>query len=439
MLTTALVLSMLGAMLFFVSGWMEDVFRRELQAQLLTARNQIHHDLSGWLEGRQQILQRWVRNDELVARIRQLPPGGDYDLNAGLQTALAITRQLTPLLDNSEHLSFAVLDAQGNRLVSSLTAELGMADPLAQRPELLRTLFSGEPVYYFAQEVVPDNAGTGYEAGGVVHLLQPVFHGNEVIAALALSVNLERELQRMFRLDHLWEHSIVYAFDERGNLIARHPRSRRDVPDTRAAEPVLAYLALLRGETTEDAGGRINLDGYQGLATQDVAGAWAWYNRMNLGIAVEVDRGDAFRFPAIFNLFLALVTLLAAVVVVALGWLYYRRGSMLSNEMRLMESLTEGTSSFVLVTGLDGRILRANKSAINLFRRDDLVGKTYSDLMPIDTAVQWQTRHRSAATAAGAGIQRNSQSGWQPSLPAVVAISAAQFPAKGDGRRHCRH
>ncbi|NPU92464.1 MAG: PAS domain S-box protein [Gammaproteobacteria bacterium] len=391
MLTTALVLSMLGAMLFFVSGWMEDVFRRELKAQLLTARNQIHHDLSGWLEGRQQILHRWVRDDALVMQIRQLPPGGDYELNAGLQTALAITDQLAPLLDNDEHLSFAVLDGGGKRLVSSLTAELGMADPLAQRPELLRALFSGEPVYYFAQEIVPNDAGTTYEASGVVHLLQPIFHGNEVIAALKLSVNLERELQRMFRLDHLWEHSLVYAFDERGNLIAQHPRPRSDVPDTRAAEPVLAYLALLRGESIEDAGGRINLDGYQGLAAQDVAGAWAWYNRLHLGIAVEVDRADAFRFPGIFNLFLALVTLLAAVVVVLLGWLYYRRGSIISDEMRLMESLTEGTSSFVLVTGLDGRILRANKAAMNLFRRDDLVGKTYSDLMPIDTAVQWQT------------------------------------------------
>lgn len=391
MLTTALVLSMLGALLFFVSGWMEDVFRRELKAQLLTARNQIHHDLSGWLEGRQQILQRWVRDDLLVARIQQLPPGGDYELNAGLQTALAITDQLAPLLDNSEHLSFAVLDGAGKRLVSSLTAELGMTDPLALQPDLLRRLFSGEPVYYFAQETLLNDAGTTYEAGGVVHLLQPIFHGNEVIAALKLSVNLEREMQRMFRLDHLWEHSIVYAFDERGNLIVQHPRSRSDIPDTRAAEPVLAYLALLRGESSDDAGGRINLDGYQGLAAQDVAGAWAWYNRLHLGIAVEVDRADAFRFPAIFNLFLGLVTLLAAAVVILLGWLYYRRGSMLSDEMRLMESLTEGTSSLVLVTGLDGRIRRANKAAMTLFRRNDLVGKTYSDLMPVDTAVQWQT------------------------------------------------
>ncbi len=402
-LTTVLVLSLLGGLLFFLCGWMEDVYRRNLQSQLLSARNQIHHDVAIWLEDEQALLAKWAGNHELAQQISQLPPEGQYTLDDSLLHAIAVTDRLAPLLDQSEHLAFAVVDGAGNKLVASAPAELGQKDPIATRPELLRSVMNGEPSYYFAREPLLDLASGAYVSSGVVHLYQPLYLGNEVIAMLALSVNMERELSRIFRLDHLWERSVVYAFDERGNLVAQHPRNDNAVPETRAAQPVLDYMALVRGEQTKfAAGGKINLRGYQGLNAKDVAGSWAWYNRLHLGIAVEVERAEAYRLLSVFQLFAVLITVLAAGVVALVGALYFRRGSTLSSEMHMMESLTEGTTSIVFLTGTDGHILRANKAVLALFQRDDVVGKTYSDLLPIELAVQWQG-HDSEVLQLGTG------------------------------------
>lgn len=393
LLTMALLLSTLGIALFFLHSGMARVYERQLQTQLLSARSQVRQDLGEWLADKQRILARWSALPDLPLQIGQLPVRGEYRLDAQdnpLLRAIALTDRLSPLLDDAEHLEFAVLDLHGNKLVTSVPAELGQRDPLALRPEWLQRLRRGEPVISFVREsVVAVDSGLASPAG-VAHLYQPVLLQHEVVALLKLVVNVDPQITRSVRRERLWEHSHVYAFDARGNLISHYSSHPGAIPETRAAEPVLASLKAMQDQDEKSGTGQVDIDGFAGLDALTVVGAWAWYQQLGLGVAVEVDYAEAFAWLRVFKGIALLLVGLMAVILMLLLTMKMRRNNRIDDEMRLMENLTEGTSSLVFLVRTDGRVSRANKAVLALFGRNDVVGKSYSDLLPLELAVQWQ-------------------------------------------------
>jgi len=392
----ALMLGVLASLLLFMLGWMRELYQHNLEDQLLAYRNQIHLDLSEWLETHQHFLRKWAENPEIALGISQLPREGRYVLDRHLESALQLEKRLKSVLvdSNRDRTAFAVLDLQGTRILASDARTIGAVDPIARKPELLSQLLEGQSTYFFSHDLLPNAAGSAFQSTSVLHLLQPVRFRTEVVALLELDVNAGKDLGKVFRLSPEWRHSLVYAFDGNGHIVARQPRFAGQVPETLAAEPVLDYLTRLRSDGRPSELRQWDMLGFRGVMPAQVVSVWNWYEPIRLGLAIEIDKDEAFSRLAMMEAVTLTAVVLLAVALVGFALMQYRGNRMLQRERRRLKALVFGEDVLTWTTDVDGRLEEASQGILSLFGRPELKGKRYGDVVPQDLAQRWEGQDR---------------------------------------------
>ena len=392
----ALMLGVLASLLLFVLGWMRELYQRDLENQLLAYRNQIHLDLSEWLETHQHFLRKWAENPEIAAGIGRLPQEGQYVLDQHLESALQLEKRLKPILvdGNRDHTAFAVLNRQGMRILASDARTIGAPDPVTRKPDLLGQLLGGQSTYFFSHDLLPNATGSAFQSTSVLHLLQPVRYHAEVVAILELDVNAGKNMGKFFRLRPEWQHSLVYAFDDNGHIVAQQPKFAGQVPETLAAEPVLNYLTKMRLDAHSSELQRWSLTGFRGVMPTQVVSAWSWYEPIRLGLAIEVDKDEAFSRLTFMEAVSVAVAILLMVSVAGFTLIRYRGNRLLQLERNRLKALAFGEDVLTWTTDINGRFEEASRGVLSLFGRLELKGKRYGDVVPQALAERWERQDR---------------------------------------------
>ena len=182
-----------------------------------------------------------------------------------------------------------------------------------------------------------------------------------------------------------WRQSLLYLFDARGVILTRHPNTDEKVVEILAAKPVLRFVGR---KGNGDRGG-VDLEGFAGVMSRTVVGVWGWESSLDLGVALEVDRDEAFSLLKLYRNG-TLVIVVVAVLAVASLLLIYLRSRIRSDALQSqMQTLLNDVAALVLVTNNKGKIVRASDSALRLFGRNVLEGKSYRDIVPMDIASLW--------------------------------------------------
>jgi PAS domain S-box-containing protein len=388
--TILLGFCLLAGLLLYGVQQVAQEFEQHLQNELLASRHQMQRAIAEWVATKQVDLRRWAEHPLVVERVRQLPPQASYQLDQVLEQALALAAQLSDLRNATAHLQFAVMDLQGVNLVASEPAQIGQVNPSSLQADVMAQLRAGQGGFHFSQGIGVGQGEADNVPGGVLHLLEPVMSGSEVMAVLVLVVDMAPELERLFRNSPRWQRRMVYVFDDRGVILARQPRVRTSLVEILASEPVLLFLGDPAGSGNEG----IDTDGFAGLLGSVAVGTWGWYEHLKLGVAVEVERDEAFAQLTRFYQIVALFAVLSLLLLAGMSILYVRSRTRLNTAENQLRTLTNDLSAMVIITNSKGRIVRTSASAARLFGRELLPGKRYRDILPAELAALWNEQEQ---------------------------------------------
>ncbi|MCK6489192.1 MAG: serine/threonine protein kinase [Planctomycetes bacterium] len=278
-------------------GVVRSELRHLAETNLATIRDSAAHASHDWM----------VRRTNLAAAFAVRPPliealaahaGGD-------KAAAGRLRQLTDPFVAPLGLSWwAMVDPDGRILANPDPAADGRTLPAAIRDGVAAAM-KGKPL------LLPP---TRIEGSEEPHFLACARIAGKVPAVLILGTGLHQDFARLFSA-HPGTTGEIYAFDRQGRMLteSRFTAQLRgtllppeatstifaiELRDSEGAAPgVLRSTLPFTRPVREGIAGRagIDLDGYQDYRGHRVLGAWTWCEEHQIGIAVKMDRDEAYR------------------------------------------------------------------------------------------------------------------------------------------------
>ncbi|MBI1347510.1 protein kinase [bacterium] len=323
-----LAIVLLSTVGIVVRNAVESTMRANVQSGLQTLLDVESAMLVNWLE-MQEANASLIANDrqfrELTHQMLDLEEAEAIDSTQRKDLQKQISHEIGPALSHHGYLGFAVLDKSRTVLASSFEAAIGVQ----QQPkydDLLRKVFLGETIVTppFASEIpLEDRAGKIRTGVPSMFACAPIRDENlQVIAALALRLDPEKEFSEILQLGRLGQTGETYAFNREGQFLSRSRFEEELVllgllPDQPDATSILSLdvrdpqLDLTEGGrakvrrsklpltfmATEAVANRpgANVDGYRDYRGVTVVGAWTWLPEYQLGVATEIDAAEAYR------------------------------------------------------------------------------------------------------------------------------------------------
>jgi tRNA A-37 threonylcarbamoyl transferase component Bud32 len=262
------------------------------------------------------------RNAETLARIA----GDSTDLRESLlaSPALADLRDSLPDLSGRAWFTgFAVWTTNGVIVAAQSDGVIG-ARMSAAGEELLAPAFAGETVLtrpYWSGLMVADNSLEPLPAPVIASLSPILSESGEVVAVLQLRMDTSAEFSTLLTAGRSGESGETYLFDRNGLFLsesrfADELREAGLLPEgstsaalstevrdpggdtTRGYTPSLPVgaMPLTRMAASAISGERgVDLRGYRDYRGVKTVGAWAWLERLGVGIATEMDYDEAMK------------------------------------------------------------------------------------------------------------------------------------------------
>jgi signal transduction histidine kinase/DNA-binding response OmpR family regulator len=254
--------------------------------------------VSSILKNSENSLQLWMRQQQdMVERVAAYPDVRTATKNIlssprnpeALQTAPAskgLRAFFDGLIERPAELGFVIIAPDRVTVASSQNDNIGTRNFLANvRGPILDRVFAGETLLMPpVRSDLPPNAPTMFIA-------TPVRDDNKaVVAVLALRLD-PAEFSTIVELGQFLKTGKTYAFDSDGVLVT-NIAGQAKMLELRITEPGGNELTTMaRSATSGDSGS--NIGGYSNHRGTEVMGAWVWDDKLNIGLATEVDSDDA--------------------------------------------------------------------------------------------------------------------------------------------------
>ena len=318
-----------------------------------TMKTSLESELQTLLSVETAMLQRWMntqeRNAESMANdgdvrrlvVQLLEVAGTDSGEERDAIVKQLASSLGPAMTSHGFTSFAVIDRDKIIVAGSDASIVGRQTPKPNEAGVTRAL-EGEPTILapfpsVAAIVAPD----GERRTGVptMFVAAPVRDENlQVVAVLGLRINPLRDFIRILELGRIGESGETYAFNRAGLMLSpsrferelmmlgllpeggssmlqtlvRDPGGNLEQGFVRKQLPSKSPPTRLVAVATSGEPG-VDVAGYRGYRGVDVVGAWTWLDSYDFGLAVEVNRADAFRPLTILKrTFWGMLALLAA-------------------------------------------------------------------------------------------------------------------------------
>ncbi|HED12806.1 MAG TPA: response regulator [Gammaproteobacteria bacterium] len=316
---------------------------------------------------------------------------------------------LVPELGDVGYLDFDVIGKDNINLASTYDDHIGVINSLVAQGNFLQRVRAGETLVSLPQQVDMHYRNTAEITDKLrpsMFIATPVKNDSgAVIAILVFRLDPDKSFTPVFEQTRVGESGETYAFNKNGRMISesrfneqlrkiglitgqhstllvelRDPGGNMVSGYTPSLPRNLQPLTRMAQSATAGESG-MDLTGYNDYRGVPVVGAWLWDNKLNFGIATEVNKEQAYasfgstRFTIITftALILAVLLLLAAVTSRA------RRRIELS-EAKYRNSINSTTEGYCRVDA-KGRVREVNHAFCKMlgFQSEEIVGKPLSE------------------------------------------------------------
>ncbi|WP_437735238.1 sensor histidine kinase [Sorangium sp. So ce1335] len=336
-----------GLVLLLSLREIQAVQRKNVAAAVQAVLSTTHRGLLTWARQTKTIVAFWASEPSLrravAAQIEQRRDDGALRDCPHLE---ALRRELNKIVQQNEYLGFDVIATDGTHIASDrgdfvATRTLSSHDPDTIAAALRGAVIIGAP--FSMRSPVLDRDIPMLLVAAPVRALD---EEGEILAALAFRIDPGKEFTETVQRGQVGVGGETYAFDRRGRVVtelrfsqslhdngllaagkrstlnvelrdpggdvsygAQRPLSRSEQPLTRMATSAIAGNA------------GVDVDGYRDYRGVEVVGAWLWDPELDLGLATEIDKDEAYVvFHATRRVILAAcaVTLLVGVTMTVL-------------------------------------------------------------------------------------------------------------------------
>jgi len=337
-----------GAMIWLMLSRIKAIERTDIRYILENTLQVTQESIYNWYLARKAYIETWTTSSQLLELTKALlkAPRSREALLA--DPAMAKVRHLfSDKLIRHGYLDFFII-APDNFNVASLHEETqGQTNLIATHSQSLSKVFRGffqltHPM--MASVALPDKSGIQVKPRPTMFACAPIKdETDKVIAALALQVDPDYDVSRITTIGRFGSTGDTYAFDRTGRLLTKcrfddilykigllndgqESILNLDIRDpggdmTRGFRPGAAQkprpLTRMAQQATAGNTG-IDLDGYRDYRGVPVVGAWTWLDELNVGLATEIERTEAYR--SFFNTRLIVLVTLGIVVSMFLGF-----------------------------------------------------------------------------------------------------------------------
>ncbi|WP_163134273.1 response regulator [Agarivorans sp. Alg241-V36] len=316
-----------------VTRFAEQKTHQEMAYNLQTLLNSTHQRLSFWVGYELNNLQQVGRNEELVSLVEQLlvlPREKQALIEATTQSEI---REFFSVREGEPgSFGFFIIAPDKISLSSSRDTNIGDINVIQQqRPELLAKVLQGESVFVppirsdvflgtASNSSINDKPPTMFFASPVID------SNNQVIAIITKRINVNGVFSSILSAGFIGHSGETYAIDKQGLLLSnvRFESQLRDIglieqnqdaalnlriaapkvnllkkpiPSTPKADWPLTTMAEAISNQTSGS----NLQGYNDYRGVKVVGSWLWDDKLNMGLAAEMDVDESFALVRIFN------------------------------------------------------------------------------------------------------------------------------------------
>jgi hypothetical protein len=301
------LLSVVG---FSVRSAIESTMKRNLTSTFEMELSLVTGMLENWYAGHKSNSESMANDVTLRQKIYQLLEFNDATQDSQGQpldaVQLQLQKNLLPALESHDYVGYFVAD-KSQRIFSSSHTVLDGQEEIPEYKDFLAQTLDGETVVCppFASVIMMKNrSGELRMREPTMFVCTPIRNESfQVIAALALQIQPDREFTRILQLGRIGESGETYAFDKNGRMVSNsrfdedlilkgllpdHENSRsilnvlvRDPqgevtagyrPKFRRAELPLTRMAADAITGNSD----VDVEGYRDYRGVPVVGAWAW-------------------------------------------------------------------------------------------------------------------------------------------------------------------
>ncbi|WP_437318528.1 ATP-binding protein [Sorangium sp. So ce385] len=298
----------------------QTVHRRNVAAALQAVLSTTHKGLLTWARNTKATARFWAGEPSLrravAALIEQRRDNGSLHDSPHLQE---LRRALDGVVQQNGCLGFDVIAMDGTHIASDRDELIATTTLSARDQDTISASLRGSVVIGAPFRMRSPALGEVVTTLLVAAPVRAPTEGGEVIAALAFRIDPGKELTESVQRGQVGAGGETYAFDKRGRVVTELrfsqnlrdmgllPAGERSILNVELRDPGGAVLygvpyplprteqPLTRMATSAVAGNAgIDVDGYRDYRGMDVVGAWLWDPELNLGLATEIDRSEAY-------------------------------------------------------------------------------------------------------------------------------------------------
>ncbi|MBN3560768.1 sensor domain-containing diguanylate cyclase [Aliamphritea spongicola] len=314
-LLTLLFLAVVTGITSYAINNIEQATKQQIRTSLKTVLQTTVTTYQVWIQYRKRDVKELATTPAIVNLTTELLEGNTEE------QSLALTRMreyLAPKLHKENDLGFFVISPARLNIGSMRDNNLDSLNLIhMQRPGYLNRAFNGETLFIptlFSDVPLSGRAANDKQRSLTIFVVSPIRQGDEIIAVLALRINLNTLFNHVSGLARLGDTGETYAFDERGMMITEsrfeHQLRKKNLisPDSNSIlniritdpggnlleghvpdmPPRQQPLTLMAAQATRGISG-INVDGYRDYRGVPVFGAWLWDHDLGFGITTEID------------------------------------------------------------------------------------------------------------------------------------------------------
>ena len=437
---TIIMILLIGSLAWMIQNKIVKNTEAELAQSLNTVLETSHHAVKLWFDDHKSTVSIWAHTPEVRQAASILLSISHKQSELLASNAQAQLRSwFQPLQQVTAYQGYFIIGPDNINLASSRDKNVGVENLLIKQKLFLRRVWSGETVISLPEKSdvpLPDSEGQLREGLPSMFVGSPIWNeAGKVIAIFTFRINPEEDFTTLLQKGRIGDTGETYAFDRHSRLISNSrfddqlrtigliSTEERGILNIEVRDPGVNLLhvetsdapkvkqpltrmvaSAITGESASD------LKGYRDYRGVTVVGAWLWDERLDFGIAIELDKQEAFqtlRTTQMVILTLTLLIILLLIGITIIFVIYYQH-------RQAQEALQKSEESFRILVEqspigiricVKGQIRYVNPAYLHMFaynKETNLVGTSLPD--NIAPECQEEISDRIAQSFSGEGL-----------------------------------